>query len=966
MKNVLLSLCVLVSLAANDSPSYEQIKDQSSISILTPALAKRKTAKIRLSNGMEAYLISDPDTDQSAASITVDAGSWLDPKEYPGLAHFLEHMLFMGNRAYPNEFEYMQFVGDHGGSTNAYTASDRTVYVFSINNDAFDPALDRFANFFIEPLFLPSCINRELHAVDQEHSKNIEHDDWRQYMIMKETGNPDHPNASFSTGNAATLSGIPQDALKKWYREHYSSNRMKLVVLSSLPLDTLTSMVVAKFSAVPNTNLPEPVYPFDMLSAQQKGHTIYIKPVRDLKTISLVWQAPKQIATDIDHKTIELVSYVLRSGAENSLLEQLKKEKLAENLRSTSDRMSKEESYFIVDIELTEEGAKKIDTVVERVFQTLARLKETGIPRYIFDEMKKMSICNYQYQSRQEAFEFIMDQASRIMYEKFETYPEKTFIPSSYDPRLALDFLSTLQPESCLFIATVDPHLTGVATTLKEKWMDAEYTIREVSRPQLTAWANAKPNPHIDVPPPNPFMPQNLALVPVPANAPSTPIILAQDGGSKVYFLQDKDYSVPECNAFFHLHAPLLDGSPKSIVLYDLFLRALNEKLAPTLYFAHAAGLNFMTYQKDLSATILFGGFSEKAPLLIKTVFQNLSQVHPTQDQFEIYKQSTLSLYDNRTKELPFRQAAESLSSIIFNDSPTYTARYKALKSVSYNEFISFCSTAFKKAYVEGMLHGNLAQPQAAQLWATIRSVFPYAVFPTAEQNKKSVLVLPEKNGPYLISQHTDRQGNGVILMLQEGPFSFERRAAQQVLSTGLQHAFFDTLRTKQQTAYIAKAWDMEVERQLFQMFGVQSSTHQPHELLARFELFIEEFNRHLDEKLPSDRFETIRSSLIQKLEMPPENLQAMTQFLDNLAFNYGGDFQWVDKRIQGLKELSYDQFSKITRDFLSRENLRRLAILMEGVTPAQGAFRYEKVSQDDVRGIGKFVSFRNSESLPR
>ena len=169
-------------------------------------------------NGLQVYLISDPGIDQSAASMSVEAGSWQDSEEYPGTAHFLEHMLFMGNAAYPDESEYMQYIQDNGGLVNAFTASDRTVYMFSINNDAYEGALDRFSHFFIDPLFNPSCIQRELQAVDQENSKNIENDNWREYMVFKETGNPKHPNRKFSTGNAKTLSGIPQEALKNWYQ----------------------------------------------------------------------------------------------------------------------------------------------------------------------------------------------------------------------------------------------------------------------------------------------------------------------------------------------------------------------------------------------------------------------------------------------------------------------------------------------------------------------------------------------------------------------------------------------------------------------------------------------------------------------------------------------------------------------------------------------------------------------------
>ena len=194
--------------------AYRVVSDKNKLPILTPALAERKIEKLVLNNGLQVYLISDPGADQSAAGVAVECGAWNDPKEYPGMAHFLEHMLFMGTATYPKEFEYMQFIFDHGGKVNAYTASDRTVYMFSINNDDFSAAFDRFSHFFLDPLLSTSCINRELHAVDQEHSKNIEHDGWRQYMIFKETGNPNHPNSAFSTGNAKTLSGIPQEALK--------------------------------------------------------------------------------------------------------------------------------------------------------------------------------------------------------------------------------------------------------------------------------------------------------------------------------------------------------------------------------------------------------------------------------------------------------------------------------------------------------------------------------------------------------------------------------------------------------------------------------------------------------------------------------------------------------------------------------------------------------------------------------
>jgi insulysin len=59
---------------------------------------KREYRGLLLDNGLKCLLISDPTTDRSAAAVDVHAGYLLDPKEFPGLAHFCEHMLFMGSK----------------------------------------------------------------------------------------------------------------------------------------------------------------------------------------------------------------------------------------------------------------------------------------------------------------------------------------------------------------------------------------------------------------------------------------------------------------------------------------------------------------------------------------------------------------------------------------------------------------------------------------------------------------------------------------------------------------------------------------------------------------------------------------------------------------------------------------------------------------------------------------------------
>lgn len=88
------------------------------------------------------------------------------PKQ--GLAHFLEHMLFMGSKKYPIENEYDSFLTDHGGSSNAFTEAETTTFYFNVNFEFLDGALDRFAQFFIAPLVPEDSLQREVGYLEQD------------------------------------------------------------------------------------------------------------------------------------------------------------------------------------------------------------------------------------------------------------------------------------------------------------------------------------------------------------------------------------------------------------------------------------------------------------------------------------------------------------------------------------------------------------------------------------------------------------------------------------------------------------------------------------------------------------------------------------------------------------------------------------------------------------------------------
>ena len=116
----------------------------------------REYASTILDNGLSVVVVSDKKAPTAGAALIVKAGLYQDPKAFSGIAHFLEHMLFLGTKKFPTPDEFQNFVQAYGGDRNAMTQGDKTSYYFSIQADAFEPALERFADFFISPAFYRS------------------------------------------------------------------------------------------------------------------------------------------------------------------------------------------------------------------------------------------------------------------------------------------------------------------------------------------------------------------------------------------------------------------------------------------------------------------------------------------------------------------------------------------------------------------------------------------------------------------------------------------------------------------------------------------------------------------------------------------------------------------------------------------------------------------------------------------
>ena len=388
---------------------------------LNTNIQKPKTDKLNygfkvLSNGIKVLLISDPDTKKCAAALGVNIGSLVDKKDEQGLAHFCEHLLTMGNKKYPAENEYGEYLTKNGGFSNAHTLPDKTIYYFNVSNEGFEGALDRFAQYFISPNFNEGSVERELKAVDNEFSNNLNNDSRRMTQIKISEINKDSPFNHFGTGNLKTLS-IPniRDRLLEYYKKYYTSEIMNLCVYSNKSLEEQLKLVESLFSLVPKIdNFVMPRY--DEIKPYDENNLKYlykVVPVKDINEIQLEWYLP--FCDDYHTRPTSYLAAAIGHEGPYTLTSSLNKDNLCNELVAGPANYCKTYSSFYVSISLTKKGIENYKEVILRTLKYIKVIQSKGINERYYNELKQIEQMQFDYKSKSTPLTMVENCVSNLM-----------------------------------------------------------------------------------------------------------------------------------------------------------------------------------------------------------------------------------------------------------------------------------------------------------------------------------------------------------------------------------------------------------------------------------------------------------------------------------------------------------------------------------------------------------------------
>jgi len=413
-------------------------------------------------DGSEDDSFEDDGLRKAAAAVVVGAGSFHDPSCAQGMAHFLEHMLFMGTSKYPGENEYSLFLSKNSGCDNAYTELEYTLYHMEVCQEKFSKALDMLSQFFVSPLMLQDAVDRELNAIESEFmlSKNSDECRWQQLLChdcivqsQAEKKNEKHPFSSFTWGNIESLKSIPEKngvnmmkELQKFYNRHYYAQNMSVVVIGAYTLDKLEKHVVESFSdvpALPRIDLSEceaidqfydaraikrvnagtwdmiartPIQDFGMpFQAETLGRITRIVPVKDRHSLSITWQISPQWK-NWKSKPCDYIAHLLGHEAQGSLLSALKKRSWVNScsagVGTGGYESASSHALFCMQLTLSTEGVSYWAEIVKHVYIYIGMLRyycksKDGLPSWIFEELQAIQKLSHQFEDETTSVDLV-------------------------------------------------------------------------------------------------------------------------------------------------------------------------------------------------------------------------------------------------------------------------------------------------------------------------------------------------------------------------------------------------------------------------------------------------------------------------------------------------------------------------------------------------------------------------------
>jgi len=280
---------------------------------------RESVRSVTLGNGMKIIVWPVRNIPNVALHNWVRAGSRNEAPGITGLAHFFEHMMFNGTaRRKPGDFD--RLMEAQGGSNNAFTSDDITVYQDWFPRDAleliFDLESDRIANLAFDPEVIESergvvYSERRLSVDDNNHGHLAEQVQAAAFVA--------HPYQFPTIGWPADIQSWKLGDLQKFFRTYYAPNNQTFVIAGDVSPEEVFALARKYLEPIPRQAAPEPVR---VCEPQQAGERrVVITRNAQTPLVQYAYKAPA--AADERAPALNMLMSILVDGDASRLYREL-------------------------------------------------------------------------------------------------------------------------------------------------------------------------------------------------------------------------------------------------------------------------------------------------------------------------------------------------------------------------------------------------------------------------------------------------------------------------------------------------------------------------------------------------------------------------------------------------------------------------------------------------------------------
>ena len=880
----------------------------------------KKYQSLTLDNGLRVLLVHNEETDKCAAALAVNVGHFNDPDDRQGLAHFLEHMLFLGTNKYPDGSEYQKFISQHGGSNNAWTATEHTCFYFDIHQQQFTEALDRFSQFFISPLLANEFITKERKNIEAEFKLKLKDDIRRLYDVHKETINQQHPFSKFSVGNIDTLTDRNGVCISKevqdFFNCYYQASYMTLAIEGPQTLVELSHLAKEMFSEIKNNDTPlanvtEPLY-----LPEHQSIFINVKPVKNDHQLIISF-AMEGIDKFYQDKPESVLAYLIGHEGAGSILATLKRNQWAMGLTAGSGINGSNFKDFNISISLTERGESCTDEIISIVFSYIGLLKSVKLPLFYYQEKQAIADLSFTYHEKTRPLDNVSQLVINMQHYPCEDYIFGDYIMTGMDDEninLLLDYLNA----DNMRVIHISQNNSFSKTSF---WYQVPYSVNKISAEKLTHWrdlstpsnANFKINEALFLPQSNPYITGNPYIYDNICNN-SLPIKIEDCSGLAVWYKQDTTFKVPKGYIYLGIDSPYSIESIDNIAMTRLFVDLYTNTVVEENYDAELAGIHYHIYAHQGGITLQLSGISENQPRLLEKLLYRLTHNDTSEKNFTLFKRQLIKHWKNSDKSKSISQLFATLSSLMQPNNPSADELLDALTEITFSQYQNFCSKFFNKITIEVLIHGNWLIEHATNIVTNIKQAFAnnyskkYSVrCPVIDITKQKTLILPlqipdHDHASVVYTPLSTRDENLVALTM--------------VTSHLLSPLFFQEIRTEKQYGYLVGVGYVPINRYPGIAFYIQSPHIDAIALTKAIDEFISDSLEMLAE-INDENWLHLINGLAGQLQEKDNNLRIQSQRFWAAICNKDLTFSHKEQLVSAILSLSFEQVENFIKNQL-------------------------------------------------